>query len=36
MISFEECGEMLDEIADSMPYELYRELSGGMSLLPQI
>lgn len=35
MYSFEECGEMLDEIADSMPYELYRELSGGMRLLPQ-
>ena len=27
---------MLDEIADSMPYELYRELNGGMSLLPQL
>lgn len=36
MISFDECAEMLDEIADSMPYELYRELNGGMSLLPQI
>lgn len=35
MIEFEECAEMLDEIADSMPYELYRDLNGGMSLLPQ-
>lgn len=35
MISFEELGEMLDEIADSMPYELYRDLNGGLSLLPQ-
>ena len=26
---------MLDEIADSMPYELYRDLNGGISLLPQ-
>lgn len=26
---------MLDEIADSMPYELYRDLSGGMRLLVQ-
>ena len=26
---------MLDEIADSMPYELYRDLNGGLSLLPQ-
>ena len=35
MYSFEECGEMLDEIADSVPYELYRELSGGLRLVPQ-
>ena len=35
MITFEELGEMLDEIADSMPYELYRDLNGGLSLLPQ-
>lgn len=35
MIEFEEMGEMLDEIADSMPYELYRDLNGGLSLLPQ-
>ena len=26
---------MLDEIADSMPYELYRDLNGGISHLPQ-
>ena len=36
MIDFEKCAEMLDEIADSMPYELYRDLNGGISLLPQI
>ena len=35
MITFEECGRILDEIADSMPYELFRELNGGISLLPQ-
>ena len=35
MYSFEECGEMLDVIADSVPYELYRELSGGLRLVPQ-
>ena len=35
MITFDECGAMLDEIADSMPYELYRDLNGGISLLPQ-
>lgn len=36
MITFEECAEMLDEIADSMPYELYRELNAGISLLPEL
>ena len=36
MITFDECGVMLDEIADSMPYELYRDLNGGISLLPQL
>lgn len=36
MITFEECGQMLDQIADSMPYELYRDLNGGISLLPQL
>lgn len=35
MISFEECGQMLDEIADSLPFELYRELNGGIILLPE-
>ena len=36
MVSFEECAQLLDEIADSMPYELYRELNCGISLLPQL
>ena len=36
MVSFEELGEMLDEIADGMPYELYRDMNGGLSLLPQL
>ena len=35
MFTFEEVGAMLDEIADGMPYELYRDLNGGLSLLPQ-
>lgn len=35
MITFEKCGQMLDEIADSMPEELFRELNGGISLVPQ-
>ncbi len=32
MYSYEECGRIFDEIADSYPYELYRELSGGLRL----
>lgn len=32
MISYEECGAMLDEIADELPVELYRELNGGILL----
>lgn len=35
MVTFEECAQMLDEIADSMPQELFRDLNGGMSLEPQ-
>ncbi len=35
MVTFEECAEMLDEIADSMPTELFRDLNAGMSLVPQ-
>lgn len=34
MITFEECGQMLDEIADELPKELYRELNGGIVLQP--
>lgn len=33
MLTFEDCGQMLDEIADSMPFELYRELNAGISLV---
>lgn len=34
MLSFDECATMLDEIADSLPKELYRELNGGVVLQP--
>jgi len=36
MYEFEEIAQMLDEIADAMRYELYRELNGGISLLPEM
>ncbi|MDD6225426.1 MAG: metallopeptidase family protein [bacterium] len=35
MLTFEECGEMLDDIVDEMPRELFRELNGGVILMPQ-
>ena len=31
-MTYEECGDILDEIADSLPTELYRELNGGIIL----
>lgn len=35
MISFDEAADMLDEIADSLPQELYRELNGGIVVVPE-
>jgi predicted Zn-dependent protease with MMP-like domain len=35
MISIEEMEEMLDEIAAGIPEEIYRELNGGIILLPE-
>lgn len=35
MITFEETGIMLDEIADEIPEDFYRELNGGIILLPE-
>lgn len=35
MYTIEQTNDILDEIADSMPFELYRELSGGILLLPE-
>ncbi|MDP4120296.1 MAG: metallopeptidase family protein [Bacillota bacterium] len=35
MVSFDEAGEMLDTISDSLPFELYRELNGGIVLVPE-
>ena len=36
MISFDEAGLMLDEIADEIPEDFYRELNGGVVLLPDV
>ncbi|HHZ06567.1 MAG TPA: metallopeptidase family protein [Clostridiales bacterium] len=35
MYTMDETNDILDEIADAMPTDLYRELSGGIILLPQ-
>ena len=35
MLTFEEVGEILDVIADELPRELFRDLNGGILLLPE-
>ena len=35
MISFDEMGDWLDEIAEQFPPEFYQELNGGILLLPE-
>jgi hypothetical protein len=36
MISIEEMEPMLDEIASELPQELYKDLNGGIMLLPEV
>ena len=36
MLSIDEINEMLDEIAEELPEEVFRDLNGGVSLLPEI
>ena len=35
ILSFEEVGDLLDEMAEEFPEEFYAELNGGISLLPE-
>lgn len=35
MVEFEEVGKILDEIAAELPQEFYKELNGGIILLPE-
>ena len=35
ILSFDEVGELLDEMAEEFPEEFYQELNGGISLLPE-
>lgn len=34
MLSFDEAGDLLDEMAETFPEEFFRQLNGGISLLP--
>jgi len=36
MVDFDEVGIMLDEIAAGLPQEFYKELNGGIILLPDV
>lgn len=35
ILSFDEAGDLLDQMAEEFPEEFYRDLNGGISLLPQ-
>ena len=35
MMSFDQVGDLLDQIAEGFPEAFYRELNGGISLLPE-
>ena len=35
ILSFDEVGDLLDELAEEFPEEFYQELNGGISLLPE-
>ncbi len=35
MVSFDEAGKMLDEAMEALPKEIFRELNGGVNLLPE-
>ena len=36
ILSFDEAGDLLDEMAEEFPEEFYQELNGGISLLPEV
>ena len=36
ILSFDEAGALLDEMAEEFPPEFYDELNGGIALLPNI
>ncbi|MEG0598056.1 MAG: metallopeptidase family protein [Oscillospiraceae bacterium] len=35
MMTFDQAGDLLDQIAEEFPPEFYRELNGGIALLPE-
>ena len=36
ILSFDEAGDLLDQMAEEFPEEFYQELNGGISLLPEV
>ena len=36
ILSFDEVGDLLDQMAEEFPEEFYQELNGGISLLPEV
>ena len=36
MVTFEEAGEMLDEACEALPQEIFKDLNGGVNLLPDV
>ena len=36
ILSFDQAGDLLDEMAEEFPPEFYDELNGGISLLPDV
>ena len=35
MLTFDQAGELLDQLAEKFPQEFYNDLNGGISLLPE-
>ena len=36
MVTFQEAGAMLDEACEALPQEIFKELNGGVNLLPDV
>ena len=36
MVTFEQASEMLDEACEALPQEIFKDLNGGVNLLPDV